>query len=69
MKKRFRRQHLRANGVAKVSYPSEAEARDAGVTLGHDAYRCGHCGLWHLGGWAPKNLDKDAPARVTSPGA
>ena len=68
MKKRFRRQHRNADGTPKVSY-TEAGARAAGMAVGKDAYHCKACGCWHLGGWAPKNLDKNAPARLASPGA
>jgi hypothetical protein len=47
--------HWRADGIAKVGYPSEAAAaaaaadrsREAGVVLG--VYRCDYCSSWHMG--------------------
>jgi len=68
VKKRFRRQHFRADGVAKTPY-TESEARSAGAFTGKDAYHCGHCGQWHIGGWAPKNSEKKAAASLQRPAA
>lgn|GEM_PF-324678 len=47
--------HWREDGLAKVRYPSRAEAlsaaeeraRESGVELG--AYRCDYCNGWHMG--------------------
>jgi hypothetical protein len=47
--------HWRADGNAKVRYPSEAEANRAGFAyrLEHgadlNAYQCEYCNGWHLG--------------------
>jgi hypothetical protein len=47
--------HWRADGNAKVRYPSETEANKAGFAyrLEHgvdlNAYQCEYCGGWHLG--------------------
>ncbi|MGA2037362.1 MAG: hypothetical protein ABSH04_07255 [Acidimicrobiales bacterium] len=56
--RRTRLSHWRADGQAKVRYPSEAEANRAafGYRLEHGSdlppYRCEFCGGWHLGGTA-----------------
>jgi hypothetical protein len=53
--------HWRADGAAKVRYPTEREAlaaaaergREAGMELG--AYRCGFCHGWHMGRRDPRH--------------
>lgn len=45
-------QHFRRDGSAKKSFPSEEHALTAAEQTHMQAYQCGLCGKWHIGGEA-----------------